>query len=286
MIVDRAIAQELIASPGAFRVDLKNPRLLVSKRLSPYYVNCRVIPSFHPVWNQFTDVLVTEIKKQVGREIDKIGTTATAGIPFAALVSHKLGVGMVYVRQETKRHGLETRMEGVLSANDYVVGVDDLTTTAKTAHVCVEEIRRRRGSIDSYFVVFDRNEGARESLEKEGVNLKSLVRMEEDFIQFLTKESSIGEKELSELRTYILNPRAWSRSFIRANPEYLLKKLEVDNQGFLLSEDVLEVFTDQDAHPELMEEFKPLVEARLLDLGVKKDYPKFDYTRVTSHDEN
>ncbi|MEM2549705.1 MAG: phosphoribosyltransferase family protein, partial [Nitrososphaerota archaeon] len=116
-----------------------------------------------------------------GKERFKVVTTASAGIPLASIIADKFGVGLIYYRADKKEYGLSKKIEGIIKDGDYFVGVDDLTTTGKTALECIKAVREKGGIIDKYFVIFDRLEGASELLAKEGVELYSLANMSDKF---------------------------------------------------------------------------------------------------------
>jgi len=173
-------ADVILRTEGAFNL-LKEPVRLSSGKISNYYIDCRAIYSDPEARKRIVKSMIRMIKRRVDSIKFKIVTTASAGIPIASIIADKLGVGLVYYRAEKKNHGLSKRIEGVIKEGEYFIGVDDLTTTGKTALECIRAVRENGGMIDKYFVIFDRLEGASELLSYEGVKLYSLASMSDKF---------------------------------------------------------------------------------------------------------
>lgn len=174
---DSYVASETIINcTGALQVP-PSPVRLASGMESSYYIDCRAIYSHPRHRSRIVRMMVGLIRRVVGNRACTVAGTATAGIPIASLVADRMGAGLVYVRAGKKDHGLGRDVEGVLRAGDYVIGVDDLTTTGRSALSCIEAVRRGGGVIDKYFVIVDRCEGARELLAGAGVELYALTDM-------------------------------------------------------------------------------------------------------------
>jgi adenine/guanine phosphoribosyltransferase-like PRPP-binding protein len=61
--------------------------------------------------NSLTRIILNEIGRD---KIDKILGVPTAGVPFATVVSQKLGIPLIYYRQARKEHGVRKKIEGIL----------------------------------------------------------------------------------------------------------------------------------------------------------------------------
>lgn len=216
------------------------------------------------------------ILEKVKRDIDKLTTTATAGIPICSFVGNELGIGTTYVKKKAKPYGLEKKIEGQIEKGEYVISVDDLATTGSTAETCVKVVRSLGAEIDKYFVIFDRKQGASEKLADLNVELYSLAWMSREFIDMGLEKNKITRGEYQLFSEYSENPTEWSRNLVAENPEYLRKKLEgVVEEGKIKDTAPLEVLTK--AHPELKDEFEPKVRKWLVELGVEHEVPEFDY---------
>ncbi|MEG0095440.1 MAG: phosphoribosyltransferase family protein, partial [Erysipelotrichaceae bacterium] len=67
--------------------------------------------------------------------------TATAGIPWAALIAAKMNLPMGYVRSSSKNHGKENKIEGKVEKDCKVVVVEDLISTGGSSKGVVEALR-------------------------------------------------------------------------------------------------------------------------------------------------
>ncbi|MCT7835069.1 MAG: orotate phosphoribosyltransferase, partial [Lactobacillus iners] len=104
------------------------PFTYASGMLSPIYTDFRLTISYPKLWNMICDDLATLIKEKYP-QVTVIGGVATAGIPHAAIVAQKLGLPMIYVRPKPKDHGKGRQIEGLFTAQDKIVLIDDLITT-------------------------------------------------------------------------------------------------------------------------------------------------------------
>lgn len=152
---------------------------LSSGRISPYYIDLRKIISYPEIFDRITDEYVKTIKT-LG-EFDRIAGVATAGVPIATLVAYKMKKPLIYIRKERKTHGTEVEVEGELKAGDKVILVDDVATTGESIVRAAHSIRERGGILNHAVVFVDREEGARQTLEKEGITLVSLSKTSEIF---------------------------------------------------------------------------------------------------------
>ena len=73
------------------------------------------------------------------------------------------------VRKESKSHGLQRRIEGTDVAGRPVLVVEDTSTTGGSVLTAVEAVREAGGDIVGVAVIVDRDTGAREKIEAEGL---------------------------------------------------------------------------------------------------------------------
>lgn len=149
---------------------------LTSGKISPYYIDLRVIPSFPSVFKKVCDFYVKLLEEEVGVDnFDRVVGIPTAGIPFASIVAYLLDKPLLYVRKEEKIHGRERRIEGVVKPGDRVVVLDDLITTGKSILNAVKALRGEGVVAENAVVLIDRMEGGKEKLEEDGVKLHSIA---------------------------------------------------------------------------------------------------------------
>ncbi len=152
--------------------------ILASGKRSPYYVDLRQTISSPITVDWITNSMSRIILNEIGKEkIDRVMGVPTAGIPFAAVVSQKLGIPMIYYRQARKEHGAKKKIEGTLQKNDRVLIVDDLITTGESVIEAAEVIREQGGAADKLVVLLDREQGGQENLRSSGIEPHILFKI-------------------------------------------------------------------------------------------------------------
>src|SRR5690606_33840608 len=78
----------------------------------------------------------------------------TAGIPFAAWLSERLALPMVYVRKKPKGFGRNAQIEGTFPEGARVLLVEDLATDGGSKLAFIEALRTAGAEVAHCFVVF------------------------------------------------------------------------------------------------------------------------------------
>jgi len=175
--------------------------ILTSGKKSPFYIDMRIIPSFPKLFDEVCDMYVKMIRSEVV-EIDRIAGVPTAGLPFATLVSHKLGLPLIYVRKEKKAHGKGRMVEGILHKGENVLIIDDLVTTGGSLINSISNVREVGGIVEDVVVFLDREQGGRENLKNIGVKLHSILNIME-LIEYLHKQNILNEEMYLKCISYI-----------------------------------------------------------------------------------
>ncbi len=131
-------------------------------RLSTYYVDMRIVPSFPEAFETVENVYKSLAENDVGlANFTRIAGIPTAGIPFASILAYLLHKPFLYVRQEAKSHGRERRVEGILHPGDKVLVVDDLITSGGSLLNAVDAIISEGGLVENALVLIDRSSQGR-----------------------------------------------------------------------------------------------------------------------------
>jgi orotate phosphoribosyltransferase len=153
---------------------------LTSGKVSPYYIDLRVVPSFPDAFRQICDFYAEQINNQIGlRNFDRVAGVPLAGIPFASQIAYNLGKPFLYVRKGVRLHGRKRRVEGILVSGDRVLLIDDLVTTGLNLIRAAKSVRAEGGIVKEAVALLDREEGGREKLEKNGMKFHALLRISE-----------------------------------------------------------------------------------------------------------
>lgn len=169
-------------------------------KLSPFYLDLRIVPSFPDSFRTSIDYLVRAAKNIPG--INKIGGIPTAGLPWASVLAYSLSRPLVYVRKEVKKYGREKMVEGLLTPGDRVLLVDDVITTGHNILAALQTLRAEGGVVDQALVLVDREEGGKEHLLNEGVTLHSVTRISE-LARRLLDMDAITDSQFEELTTQL-----------------------------------------------------------------------------------
>ncbi len=153
---------------------------LSSGKVSPYYVDLRIVPSFPDAFKDICDFYTQAITSEIGlKNFDRIAGVPIAGIPFATQIAYNLKKPFLYVLKDSKLHGRERRVEGILTSGDRVLIIDDLVTTGLTLKNAVDAVRAEGGVVTEAIAFLDREEGGKEVLSKTGTTLHALLRISE-----------------------------------------------------------------------------------------------------------
>lgn len=168
-------------------------------KLSTYYVDMRIVPSFPEAFKTVENVYMNLAENDVGLDsFARIAGIPTAGVPFASVLAYLLHKPFLYVRQEAKSHGRERRVEGILHPGDKVLVVDDLVTSGGSLLNAVDAIISEGGLVENALVLIDREEGGKEALKSKKISLSSIASMSE-VAQLLYSKEVITKHELSSI---------------------------------------------------------------------------------------
>lgn len=173
---------------------------LTSGKISPYYIDLRVVPSFPDAFQKICNFYVEFIKNKIDiKNFERVAGIPVAGIPFASVVAYNLKKPFIYVRKGARLHGRQRRIEGVLKPGDHVLLVDDLVTTGLSLKKAARAVMAEGGVVTDAVVLLDREEGGKERLEKDGVRLHSLIGVSE----IAEKMHEIGVIDEAQLKTIL-----------------------------------------------------------------------------------
>ena len=126
---------------------------------------------------------VSAIDRQ-GWRADSVGGLTLGADPIACAISYASASGTAplrafTVRKEPKTHGTGKLIEGPFRSGDHVVVIEDTITTGGSARRAVEAVRAAGGQVVGVLALVDREEGGREALEADGLQVVSLTRAAE-----------------------------------------------------------------------------------------------------------
>jgi orotate phosphoribosyltransferase len=150
---------------------------LASGKIADYYVDLRRATLHHAA-----APLVGKLLRELTSDWDY---TAAGGLtlgadPVATAMLHSAAsdgesLDAFVVRKATKAHGMQRRIEGVDVTGRRVLAVEDTSTTGGSVLSAVEALREAGAHVVGVATVVDRDTGAREVIENEGLPYRYLL---------------------------------------------------------------------------------------------------------------
>lgn len=144
MKTDAAIAKVMVDA-GAFTIHTSQPLRGPTGWLMPVYTDARVLISYVNERKQIIKALA-RLCRDTFPKADAIAGMATSGMPWSTWLAGELNLPFAYVRERPKRHGKQTRVEGVLTPGSNVVVFDDVINTGAAFLSGVTAVRSAGGN--------------------------------------------------------------------------------------------------------------------------------------------
>ncbi|XP_011185544.2 uridine 5'-monophosphate synthase [Zeugodacus cucurbitae] len=143
---------------------------------SPVYFDLRVIVSYPEVMKTVSDLIAAHIKEHQLTAKHVCGVPYTA-LPLATLVSVQHGTPMLVRRKETKDYGTKKLIEGLYSAGDTCLIVEDVITSGSSVLDTVRDLQKEGIVVTDAVVVVDREQGGALNITKQQVRVHSLFTL-------------------------------------------------------------------------------------------------------------
>jgi orotate phosphoribosyltransferase len=153
---------------------------LASGRQSTLYIDARTT-TMSPEGLALIGPLALHALRDAGWRPDSVGGLTLGADPIACAIAYASAatnapIRAFTVRKEPKTHGTGKLIEGPFSAGDRVVVIEDTVTTGGSARRAIEAVRAGGGRVLGVLALVDREEGGRDALEAEGVQVIALAR--------------------------------------------------------------------------------------------------------------
>ena len=205
----KRIAEKLLEA-AAVKLSADKPFTWASGWKSPIYCDNRRLLSFPPVRDLIKKELCHKIAKQ-HPDTEAIAGVATAGIPWGALVADSLKLPFMYVRAKPKTHGMGNQIEGVFSAGERVVMVEDLISTGMSSLEAVSALQTNNVEVIAVISIFNYGfQAAIDAFANAGVKFESLTDYDA-LIKLAIEKKMIRAEEKTTLLEWRTKPDEWGK---------------------------------------------------------------------------
>lgn len=193
-----------------FRAD--QPFIFTSGWASPVYTDCRKIISYPRLRAALMDFCAATVMREVGYEqIEVIAGGETAGIPFAAWISERLGLPMQYIRKKPKGFGRNAQIEGNVAEGQRALLVEDLATDGRSKVNFVNALRTagmtcNHGIVIFYYDIFPSGKQVMKDLDFQLLHLATWW----DVLEVAKEGRYFDAGVLREVESFLHKPAEWS----------------------------------------------------------------------------
>jgi uridine monophosphate synthetase len=175
---------------------------LASGKRSPIYIDLRLLVS--------DPGLLAHAANAYAGLLAKLDCNRIAGIPYAALpiataVSLRSGVPMIYLRKESKAHGLGRDIEGDFRPGERIVIIEDLITSGGSTLQTVAKLRESGLIVEDAVVLIDREQGGVANLAAAGVTAHAVFTLGA-MLDHLEHSGRLDPARAAEVRAFLAAP--------------------------------------------------------------------------------
>ena len=140
-----SVAKALLDA-NAINFNANSPITLKSGIVSPIYIDSRVLLSCPKEWRVIIECFRLLMNSRQ-LNYDVLAGVASGGIPHCSVLSYLLKCPSVFVRKETKNHGLQKEIEGLDVNGKLVILVEDNITTGGSSIEAIQKLRNAKAKV-------------------------------------------------------------------------------------------------------------------------------------------
>lgn len=189
----------------------QDPFTLTSGSKSPIYIDVRRLISFVKERERAMGLLEFLVSKEVEKPVGAVAGGETAGIPFAAFLSQRMQLPMLYVRKKAKGFGRNAQVEGFVEEGTHAILVEDLMFDGGSKVTFVEGLRSAGLLVEHVFVLacyglYDEYE---ETFNTMGIKTHSVTDWP-TIVDIGEDTGYFSEEEARVAREFLKDPHKWS----------------------------------------------------------------------------
>lgn len=173
---------------------------LKSGIVAPFYVDLRTAQSHPEAFHDITAVYA-EMVQDLPQDVFLAGIPE-AGIPLASAVGYATNRPLIQPRAKIKEHGMGKTVEGDWKPGDKVAIIDDLVTKGDSKIESLAQFKAAELSVVGFYLLFDREMGGKELVEKAGYSVDVAMTMTEAFA-ILLDAGNIDQAKYDEMIAFM-----------------------------------------------------------------------------------
>lgn len=172
---------------------------LASGQQSPIYIDLRRM-SADPTLLKMAALAYADILRPL--TYNHLAAVPYAALPIGTAVSLTTGNPLIYPRKEVKEYGTGKSIEGVFTAGERAVVIEDLVTSGGSVLKAIEQLKAAQILVSDVVVLIDREQGGRENLTQKGYRLHTALRLSE-ILDVLYDAGHITAEQVGRVRRYL-----------------------------------------------------------------------------------
>jgi uridine monophosphate synthetase len=166
---------------------------------SPIYIDLRRLVHYPALLSQLAEAYLEILKKLT---FDHLAALPYAALPIATAISLRGNYSMLYPRKEVKKYGTKAQIEGVFTAGQRAVVIDDLITSGGSKFEGIEKLTTAGLIVQDVVVLIDRQAGGVNVLAERGYQLHAVLTMPE-LLNYYERSGKVSAKQASEVRKFM-----------------------------------------------------------------------------------
>jgi orotate phosphoribosyltransferase len=148
--------------------------VLTSGAISDYYIDIKKASTDPKILK-----IIAQQMSDYTKGYDMLAGMELGAVPLVVALALETGIPYVIIRKEKREHGTGKQIEGGDVKGKSVLVIEDVTTSGGSVVKTIQILRENNAEVEKVLVVVDRQNGAREQLQKLEVEFIPLVSVSE-----------------------------------------------------------------------------------------------------------